>query len=152
MNVIFFFFFFLGPHLPHMEFPRPGVKSELQLLAFATATATQYLNRVCKLYHSSGQLQILKPLGEAKDWTCILVVTSQVQYWWATLGTPMSSFIRGFTLKIIIPFLWKGSFVPLEWISNEILLCGNGNYIQSPMMEHENMRKRNVYMSHHAVK
>ena len=31
-------FFFLGPHLPHMEVPRLGVEWELQLLASATAT------------------------------------------------------------------------------------------------------------------
>ena len=38
----FFFFsllFFLGLHLQHMEIPRPGVESELQLLAYTTATA-----------------------------------------------------------------------------------------------------------------
>ena len=27
--------------------------------------------------------------------------------------------------------------LPLEWISNEILLCSTGNYIYSPMMEHD---------------
>ena len=36
----FFFFFFclLGPHPRHMEVPRVGVKSELQLPAYTTAT------------------------------------------------------------------------------------------------------------------
>ena len=33
-----FNFFFLGPHLWHMEVPRLGVDSELQLLAYTTAT------------------------------------------------------------------------------------------------------------------
>ena len=33
--------FFLGPHLQHMEVPRLGVKLELQLPAYTTATATQ---------------------------------------------------------------------------------------------------------------
>ena len=37
---LFIIFFFLGPHLWHMEVPRLGVKSELQLPAYATATAT----------------------------------------------------------------------------------------------------------------
>ena len=36
--------------------------------------------------------------------------------------------------------------LPLEWISNEILLYSTGNYIQSLMMEHDNVRKKNVYM------
>ena len=31
--------FFSGPHLQHMEVPRPGAESELQLLAYTTATA-----------------------------------------------------------------------------------------------------------------
>ena len=33
-----FLFFFLGPYLRHIEVPRLGVESELQLLAYATAT------------------------------------------------------------------------------------------------------------------
>jgi len=36
--------------------------------------------------------------------------------------------------------------LPLEWISNEILLCSPGNYVWSIMMEHDNVRKKNVYM------
>ena len=37
----FFFFFFLGPCMQHMEIPRLGVELDLQLLAYTTATATQ---------------------------------------------------------------------------------------------------------------
>ena len=32
--------------------------------------------------------------------------------------------------------------LPLEWISNEILLHSPGKYIKSLMMEHDNVRKR----------
>ena len=41
--LFFFLIFFclLGPHLQHMGVPRLGVKSELQLLAYATATTTR---------------------------------------------------------------------------------------------------------------
>ena len=39
-NFFFFLFFFLGPHIQQMEVPRLRVKSELQLLAYTTATAT----------------------------------------------------------------------------------------------------------------
>ena len=35
---LFFFFGFLGPHPQHMEVPRLGVESELQLQTYATAT------------------------------------------------------------------------------------------------------------------
>ena len=46
-------FVFLRLHLKHMEIPRLGVKSELQLLASATATTMQDLSRICDLHHSS---------------------------------------------------------------------------------------------------
>ena len=40
-------------HLWHMEAPRLGFESELQLLAYTTATATKVLSHVCELHHSS---------------------------------------------------------------------------------------------------
>ena len=64
-----FFFFFLGPHLQHMEIPRLGVELELQLPAYNTATAMPDPSSICNLYCSSRQLQILNPLTEARDWT-----------------------------------------------------------------------------------
>ena len=65
-----------------MEVPRLGVESELQLLAYATATVMWDLNRACDLYHSSQQRRILNPLSEARDRTCILVgfVTTEPQW------------------------------------------------------------------------
>ena len=33
--------------------------------------------------------------------------------------------------------------LPLEWISNETLLCSTGNYVWSLMMECDNVRKKN---------
>ena len=53
--------------LRHMEVPRLGVESELQLLACARATATQDPSRICTLHHSSWQCRILNPLSEAQD-------------------------------------------------------------------------------------
>ena len=49
------FFCFLGLHLWHMEAPSPGIKSELQLLAYATATAMPDPSHVSNIHHSSGQ-------------------------------------------------------------------------------------------------
>ena len=40
-SILFYFFVFLGPNWQHMEVPRLGVKLELQLLAYTTATAIQ---------------------------------------------------------------------------------------------------------------
>ena len=36
--------------------------------------------------------------------------------------------------------------LPLEWISSGILLYSTGNYFWSLVMEHDNVRKKNVYM------
>ena len=44
-----FFFFFLSPHLWHMEGRRLGVESELQLPAHATAMAKQDPSHICDL-------------------------------------------------------------------------------------------------------
>ena len=86
-----FFFFFLGLYQRHMEVPRLGVKVEIQLLAYITATAMQDLSRVCNLHHSTQQHQILNPLIKGRNWTHVLMDTSQVRYCWATTGT--SAFI-----------------------------------------------------------
>ena len=61
------FFFFLGLNLQHMEVPRLGVKSELQLLAYAATTATPELSCICEVQCSLWQGQILNPLSEARN-------------------------------------------------------------------------------------
>ena len=66
-GLLFFFFssfVFLGPHLWDMEVLRWGVKLELQLPAYATATAMPDLSRVCFLHHSSWQCRILNSLNK----------------------------------------------------------------------------------------
>ena len=63
-----------------MDVPSLGVKSELQLLAYTTATATQDLSLLCDLHSSSQQCQILNPLRKAKDRTGLLMDTGQVHY------------------------------------------------------------------------
>ena len=77
-DLAIFFFSFLVPHLWHMEVPRPGVKLELQLPAYPTAIAMQYLNRVCDQHHGSWKCWILHPLSKARDWAHILMDTNQV--------------------------------------------------------------------------
>ena len=47
-----FFFFFYGPHPRHMEVPRLGVESELQMPAYTVGTAKQDPSHVCDLHHS----------------------------------------------------------------------------------------------------
>ena len=79
----FFPFSFLGLYLCHMEVPRLGGKSELQLPAYTTATATRDLSCICDLYHSSWQRWILNPLSRARHWTHILMDTSRIHFRWA---------------------------------------------------------------------
>ena len=90
--LIFFSFFFplLGPNQRHMEVPRLGVKSQFQLPAYASATATPDLSLFCDLHCSSWQCGILNPLNGARYQTCILMDISRVHYCWATPGTPWS--------------------------------------------------------------
>ena len=89
-KVFFFFVFtFLWPHLWHTKVPRLGVESELQLPAYAAATATPDLSCVCDLHHSSQQRQILNPLRDARDQTCVLMNTNQILFCWAMMGNPV---------------------------------------------------------------
>ena len=62
-----FVFWFLGPHPQHMEVPRLGAESELQLLAYVTATATRDPCHIYDLHHGSQQRQIPNLLREARD-------------------------------------------------------------------------------------
>ena len=63
-----------------MEVPRLGVKLELQLPTYVTATATQDPSHIRDLHHSSQQFQVLNPPSEARDPTHIVMDTSQVPY------------------------------------------------------------------------
>jgi len=77
---IFFCLFVLSGAVPwHMEVPRLGLSSELQLPAYARATATWDPSCICDLHHSSQQRQIPNPLSEARDQTRNLMVPSQIR-------------------------------------------------------------------------
>ena len=94
--LLFFFvcllFCFLGPLPWHIEAPRLGVESELQLPAYTTGYAGS--KRVCDLHHSSWQRWILDPLSEARDGTHSLVVSSRICFCCATMGTPIFGLFR----------------------------------------------------------
>ena len=76
----FFLFVFLGLHSWHMEVPRLGVESEVQLLAYNVATAIPDPSLVCDLHHSSQQCQILNPLSRVRGQTLVVMDNSQVPY------------------------------------------------------------------------
>ena len=56
-----------------MELSRLGVKSELQVLTYPTATAMPDLSHSFDLHHSLWQSWILNPLSKTSDQTCNLV-------------------------------------------------------------------------------
>ena len=56
--------------------------------AYATATAIPDPSRVCYRHHSSRQHWILSLQNKARDWTCVLMDTSQIRFpepWWELL-------------------------------------------------------------------
>ena len=80
MSKDFFFFFLLfRAESMYMDIPRLGVEAELQLLAYAAATAMQDPSCVWDLHHSSQQCQILNPLSEVRDGTRNLMVPSRIR-------------------------------------------------------------------------
>ena len=52
----YLFIFFLGLHPRHMEAPKLGVKSELQLPAYTTAIAISDPSRIFDLHHNARSL------------------------------------------------------------------------------------------------
>ena len=81
---------FLGLYPWHMEVPRLGVETELQVQVYDTAIATQDLSHTCDLHHSSPQRRILNPLIKARNQTCVRMDTGQVRVHCATTGTPLN--------------------------------------------------------------
>ena len=63
---LFFFLAFLGTHLLHMDVPSLGVKSELWLQGYTTATATPDLSCDYEVHPSLQQLGIHNPLIRAR--------------------------------------------------------------------------------------
>ena len=92
--VVLFVFAFLGPHLCPKEVPRLGGESELQVLAYTTATEMRDPSHIYNLRHSSQQLRFVNPLSEARDRTHNLMVPSQIRFLCAMTGTPCPQSLR----------------------------------------------------------
>jgi len=74
---LFFVFFLIDASAAYRN-SQARVKSELQLPAYTATIAAHLQSLLWDLLHSLWQCQILNPLGEARDQTCILMDTSQV--------------------------------------------------------------------------
>ena len=97
-SILFYFFGFFGLHPWHMEVPRLGVQSELQLLAYITATAMPDPSCICDLHHSSQQCQILNHCARpgiepASSWVLVGFVNHR-----AMKGTPIATFLDSYRL------------------------------------------------------
>ena len=108
-----FLFFFLVPQVWHMEVPRLGVKLELQLPAYTTATATWDLSCMCDL------CWIPDPLKEARDRTCVLMDTSRIHFCWATTGTPYLDFLN---INKRTSGERMGEYITLKWKKGKLNL------------------------------
>ena len=130
-SCIFFFFFFAfwGPHLWHTEVSRLGVKSELQLSAYTTATAMWDPSLVCDLHPSSQQCQIPKPLSEARDyptsWLLVRFVSPRI-----TMGAPSLASL----LLFLCCFLSGKALLPALHYENPIYFVLDYNGISSLML------------------
>ena len=93
-----------------------GVKSKLQLAAYAIATATPDLSLICNLHHSSRHCRILNPLSEARDQIHILMDASWVLTHLATTETPEKLFhVIGRSKKNRSGFAGKLLLSCLKW-------------------------------------
>ena len=54
---------------------RGQIRAAAAVAAYTTATAMPDLSHACDLHHSLWQCQILNPLSEARDETCMLTET-----------------------------------------------------------------------------
>ena len=80
MIIYLFVYLFLGPHLQHMEVPRLGVKSKLQLLACTTAMQDPTCSATCTTTHVNIRSLTTDP-------TLILMDPCKVRFHWARTGT-----------------------------------------------------------------
>ena len=119
-SCLFVCFCFLGLHSWHMEVPRSGVESELQLPAYPTATATRDPSQVCDLPHSSRQCQIptywARPgIEPASSW----IMSGSLQL--THNGDPI---ILLSVSKNLIPFKisceWKHALFVLLWLATSL--------------------------------
>ena len=106
-----YLFLLLRAESRHMDVPRLGVESELQLPACTTATAMPDPSRTCNLHHSSQQHRITDLLSKARNCTCILMDTSEIRFRCTTTGTPN-------ILDFKRCYIWEVVPYHREWISN----------------------------------
>ena len=96
MTCLLILFFRVAPATYGISQARGQIRRQLQ--ADATATAMPDLNRIHYLRH--GNTTSFNPLSEARDWTCILMITNQILNLLnhSGLRTPTNVILRMFNL------------------------------------------------------
>ena len=98
--VFFVVVVFLGPHPRHMEVPRLGVETELQLLAYTTATVTWDPSCTYTIAHSN--------TGFLTHWVRPgIKPASRVCYHWATTEAPKTASLSLFFFFGHACSMWK---------------------------------------------
>ena len=105
LKFFFFFFVFLGPHPWHMEVPRLGIESELQLLTYATAAAIPYpsMSVICTTTHGSAGSLAWPGIEPTSSWIRVRFVTAEpwqklplfkgwLDYLWTMYSSESASF------------------------------------------------------------
>ena len=110
-------FCFLGTHPWHMEVPRLGVKSELQLPAYATATAIQDPSFICNLTTAHGNTRSLTQLVRPG----IQPTSSWILVRFVSLGP------RELLTCILLMAFWKNvdNFFPQACLSQDSILTNS---------------------------
>ena len=126
MSIIFYFYFYflfllLGLHLWHMEVPRLEVPS-----CWPTPQPQQCrIQAICELHHSPWQRWILNTLSEARDRILILMDTSWIRFYYATMRAPH---VHNFKRRIdIIFYICQERGGKSECYDYPIQLEGGGN-------------------------
>ena len=85
-----------------MEVSRLGLNRICSCRPTPQPQQCQIWDASCDLHYRSWQCRILNPLSKAKDWTCILVDTSWVRYYWATMGTANKPILIYYYIDILL--------------------------------------------------
>ena len=125
------FFVSLGPHPWHMEVPRLGVESELQLPADTTAAATREPNHICNLHHSSQQCQSLshwsRPgIEPVSSWIWIRFISAELR-WERHKGLIL--YVEHISTKLFLR-RWLDIWLSL-WLKQAIITCVCGLFVFS---------------------
>ena len=129
----FFSFSFPGPYLRHVGVPRLGVRSELQLLAYAAAHG-----------NARSLIHWARPgIEPTSSWILVRFLTH-----WVTTGTPNFSFLN-------LDFLWCYYFIiKNNFVFQKVIFHSKKSYALIKEMLENSIKKTNYWpisLNHHST-